>query len=72
MLSKTKFWIMTVILIGMIAILSVDYFLTPYLFSLIDPFASSIIVEGIMVAIIVGASLWHTFKVAENYYLMIK
>lgn len=56
MLSKTKFWIMTVILIGMIAILSVDYFLTPYLFSLIDPFASSIIVEGIMVAIIVGAS----------------
>ena len=56
MLSKTKFWIMTVIVIGMIAILSVDYFLTPYLFSLIDPFASSIIVEGIMVAIIVGAS----------------
>ena len=56
MLSKTKFWIMTVILIGMIAILSVDYFLTPYLFSLIDPFASSIIVEGIMVGIIVGAS----------------
>jgi hypothetical protein len=56
MLSKTKFWIMTVIVIGMIAILSVDYFLTPYLFSLMDPFASSIIVEGIMVAIIVGAS----------------
>ena len=56
MLSKTKFWIMTVILIGMIAILSVDYFLTPYLFSLIDPFDSSIIVEGIMVAIIVVAS----------------
>jgi hypothetical protein len=47
---------MIVILIGMISILSVDYFLTSYLFSLIDPFASSIIVEGIMVAIIVGAS----------------
>jgi hypothetical protein len=56
MLSKTKFWIMAVILIGMIAILSVDYFLTSYLFSIIDPFASSIIVEGIMVGIIVGAS----------------
>lgn len=66
MLTKITFLIITVIVIGIISILSVDHFLTPFLFTLMDPYVSSIIVEMCMVIIIVGASYGIHSKLLRN------
>lgn len=55
-ITRRRFWTITVIIVGVVTILSADFFLTPYLFLFMDPFTSSIIIETIIVAIIVVAS----------------
>jgi hypothetical protein len=54
--TRNKIWILTTVVIGVIAISIILSSLGILLSSVVDPFTSSIIVETVIAAIIVGAS----------------
>jgi hypothetical protein len=66
MSDRSKLMLTGSIVLGILAILATLTFLSSVLFSIIDPFTTSIIVEVVITSIIVGSAWWIHAKLLKQ------